>query len=157
MHLADVTAFSGLLHISVQGRRRSPAASDRCPRLESIGLGRSTRGPSLKTARAKSAAQDVCRTVEMHTRPLRGQKPARRFGSCVSIQVCCPVQVLFAGSVPRSACANTVLSTRQAKRPQQPSPDISALNQQLQQQWDHAANLHLGENVISKFSSKTAY
>ena len=40
---------------------------------------------------------------------------------------------------------------------QQPGPDISELNKQLQQQWDHAANLPLGNIIIKKFSNKKAW
>ena len=31
------------------------------------------------------------------------------------------------------------------------------MNKELQQQWDHAANLHLGDIVITKFSGRTAW
>ena len=45
---------------------------------------------------------------------------------------------------------------QQAQR-QPVGPDISALNKTLQKQWDYAANLHLGNAVIAKFSSKVVW
>ena len=40
---------------------------------------------------------------------------------------------------------------------QQNSPDISALDQTLQQQWDHAANQHLGNIVVKRFSRRKVW
>ena len=53
--------------------------------------------------------------------------------------------------------AVTDLSTNHADTSQQPGPDISALNQELQQQWDHARNWHLGSIVITKFSNRNVW
>ena len=37
---------------------------------------------------------------------------------------------------------------------EQSAPDISQLNPQLQQQWDHAANTHLGNIIVTPFSNR---
>ena len=69
--------------------------------------------------------------------------------------VCC------AGSVPsrgsRRVHALTVLSNNQAADSPRPGPDISLLSKQLQQQWDHAANLHLGKVKVLKFTNLKAW
>ena len=61
-----------------------------------------------------------------------------------------------AGSRPSVIQKLTAPKASQPKDSQQAGPDISALNKQLQQQWDHAANLPLGNIVIKKFSNKSA-
>ena len=50
-----------------------------------------------------------------------------------------------------------VLCSTGNQQPQHSGPDISVLNKTLQQQWDVAANAHMGKIVISKFSKKKVW
>ena len=43
------------------------------------------------------------------------------------------------------------------KSEEQPGPDISRLAPHLQQEWDHAANAHLGSIIIAPQSIKKAW
>ena len=69
--------------------------------------------------------------------------------------VCCADSL--PSKVPSRRGVLTVLSNNQAADSPQPCPDISLLSKQLQQQWDHAANLHLGKVIIHKFSNKKVW
>lgn len=46
---------------------------------------------------------------------------------------------------------------KQQLQPFPAGPDVSALNKTLQQEWDHAANLHLGNVVIKKGSGRKVW
>ena len=76
---------------------------------------------------------------------------------CATSQLAKPTEhTVLAGS---RACAQSYGGPVAAAQPaaQQGTPDISQLSPQLQQQWDHAANTHLGSIVIKSFSNKKVW
>ncbi|KAL3132815.1 hypothetical protein ABBQ38_006741 [Trebouxia sp. C0009 RCD-2024] len=57
----------------------------------------------------------------------------------------------------RCLCLTTDCCSNQSKYLQQGGPDISHLDPALQQQWDHAANAHLGNMIIKPYSAKKVW